>query len=79
MNFLTINIRGVRDPNKARWIKGIKKNHKVKFMCFQETKSHDLDIRHVNREEMDFDIVNPSGKWGLLCVWTRLFSQNQLL
>lgn len=65
MNFLSIYIRGVRDSNKARWIKDLKINHKLNFLVT------DLDIRKVSsiwgRGPIDFDLVNHTG--GSLNTW----------
>ncbi|KAM0062514.1 putative Endonuclease/exonuclease/phosphatase superfamily [Helianthus debilis subsp. tardiflorus] len=38
MNFLSINLRGVRDNRKLDWIRGLKTSHGVQFICVQETK-----------------------------------------
>ncbi|KAJ0443306.1 putative RNA-directed DNA polymerase [Helianthus annuus] len=41
MNFLSINLRGVRDSRKSDWIRGLKSCHSVHFLCVQETKISD--------------------------------------
>ncbi|PWA86943.1 RNA-directed DNA polymerase, eukaryota [Artemisia annua] len=37
MNFLSLNIRGIKDPGKPRWVNQLKSNHHINFMCIQET------------------------------------------
>lgn len=74
MNYLTLNIRGLGDSDKATWIRDLKRTHKLNFLCFQETKIGDIDARRISpfwgRGPLDFDLVNPTGRsGGLLNIW----------
>lgn len=37
MNFLSLNIRGVKGEAKARWVRNLVSVHKISFLCLQET------------------------------------------
>lgn len=82
MNFLSINIRGVLDPEKAKWIKGIKRSHKLNFICMQETKVSDIELGRASsywgNECLDYDFVSSHGRsGGLLNLWDpRLFTKS---
>lgn len=37
MNFLSLNIRGIKEKEKVRWVNQLKDNHLINFVCLQET------------------------------------------
>ena len=42
MNFLSVNIRGIRVEKKEAWIRNLKECNGVSFLMFQETQAGDL-------------------------------------
>lgn len=81
MNYLSLNIRGVRDEAKSRWVRKLILTHKINFLCLQETQMEDgSKIRcgsfwnSVDYESEYVDSVGRSG--GMLCIWNNsLFSK----
>lgn len=74
MNYLSLNIRGIADPEKFRWVKDIKSHNKINFISFQETKSSNIDDRKVTsfwgNDPLYYDFVSSMGlSGGLLNMW----------
>ncbi|KAK1424876.1 hypothetical protein QVD17_20217 [Tagetes erecta] len=74
MNYLSINIRGVLDPAKARWINEIKRNHKISFMGLQESKCESLSEMNLRDfwgpSALDYEVVEATGRsGGIISLW----------
>ncbi|KAD3338454.1 hypothetical protein E3N88_33975 [Mikania micrantha] len=74
MDFLSLNIRGHGNENKAEWIRSIKLSKKIHFMCIQETQLSDnsrLPLKLIwGNKPMDYDLVDANGRsGGLLSMW----------
>ncbi|PWA90824.1 reverse transcriptase domain, Reverse transcriptase zinc-binding domain protein [Artemisia annua] len=77
MNFLSINLRGIKDDCKARWINGLKNDHKISFICIQET--HRPDERSLHPQKFwgnlsyHSDFIPSTGtegrSGGILSIW----------
>ncbi|KAM0065492.1 putative RNA-directed DNA polymerase [Helianthus debilis subsp. tardiflorus] len=66
--------RGVRDPRKSEWIRGLKTTHGVHFLAIQETKmggvNRFLYSQLWGRSRFEFDSVDAVGmSGGLLSLW----------
>lgn len=71
---LSLNIRGVGESHKVKWIRKLKGDHKIDFIGLQETRVG--DFIHIDMagcwgsSDFDFDAINPTGRsGGLLCIW----------
>ncbi|XP_021985124.1 uncharacterized protein LOC110881054 [Helianthus annuus] len=76
MNFMSVNIRGVGNEDKIRWIRRLISVHKISFLCIQETQFSDsskINYRSIwNSELYERDVVDASGRsGGLLCMWNK--------
>ncbi|XP_022007933.1 uncharacterized protein LOC110907231 [Helianthus annuus] len=74
MNFLSVNLRGVRDSRKVEWIRGLKTTHGAHFVAIQETKmagNFNFSInRFWGRTLLDYETVEAIGRsGGLLTIW----------
>ncbi|XP_021991885.1 uncharacterized protein LOC110888680 [Helianthus annuus] len=74
MNYLSINLRGIRDSKKADWVRGLKTSHGAHFVAIQETKVPGNITFLVNRlwgrSLFEFDAVESTGRsGGLLTIW----------
>ncbi|XP_021975175.1 uncharacterized protein LOC110870296 [Helianthus annuus] len=74
MNVLSLNIRGLGNPGKADWVRGLRVHHEVSFIMIQETQFVDLDSvdvgRFWGRGDFCFDWVASAGRsGGLLSLW----------
>ncbi|KAM0029767.1 putative RNA-directed DNA polymerase [Helianthus debilis subsp. tardiflorus] len=74
MNYLSVNLRGVRDSKKADWVRGLKTTHGAHFVAIQETKVQgDISFlvnRFWGRSIFEFDAVESTGRsGGLLTIW----------
>jgi hypothetical protein len=74
MNFLSSNLRGVGDSNKANWIRGIKTSHCISFISIQETKVENIANLRLEKfwgwSRFDFEYVSSQGRsGGLFCLW----------
>ncbi|XP_021975318.1 uncharacterized protein LOC110870445 [Helianthus annuus] len=74
MNFLSVNLRGVRDQRKIDWIRGLKTSHGAQFLAIQETKLGGMSQFLVGKfwgrsrfESASVDVVGRSG--GLISMW----------
>ncbi|PWA68214.1 RNA-directed DNA polymerase, eukaryota [Artemisia annua] len=77
MNFLSINLRGIKDDCKARWINELKKDYKISFICIQET--HRPDERGIHPQKFwgnssyHSDFIPSTGtegrSGGILSIW----------
>ncbi|XP_022019730.1 uncharacterized protein LOC110919782 [Helianthus annuus] len=74
MNFLSINLRGVRDSRKSDWVRGLKTSYGIHFLAIQETKVDD-SVKFVfncfwGRSAYKLEMVNAEGRsGGLACLW----------
>lgn len=80
MNCLTINIRGMGEDAKARWVRRLKTAHKLNFVGVQETWIADYKKINVRRcwdsEAFEFEGVNSHGRsGGLICIWNNMLFQ----
>lgn len=78
MNYLSINIKGAADGRKEKWIREVKKENGINFLCFQETSLVDsLEIRfdqYWGNGSFDVEWVNANGRSGGLCsIWDPKF------
>ena len=68
MNFLSLNIRGVRSKQKLDWVRQIQRMHNIRFISIQETQyanPGNINIHSVwNNYPMDFDTVAAQGRSG---------------
>ncbi|XP_021997944.1 uncharacterized protein LOC110894988 [Helianthus annuus] len=74
MNYLAINIRGADGLDKANWVNKRVRDHRVSFLCLQETQKSDLGETGVRRfwgnRPAGNVCVNALGRsGGLLSVW----------
>ncbi|XP_022017530.1 uncharacterized protein LOC110917248 [Helianthus annuus] len=74
MNFMSINLRGVRDQRKVDWVRGLKTSHGIHFLAIQETKVGGLEnfmiSRFWGRSTFQAEVVDAVGNsGGLLCIW----------
>ncbi|XP_022024124.1 uncharacterized protein LOC110924424 [Helianthus annuus] len=74
MNFLAINIRGIGDLEKPGWINILVKEHKILFLCMQETQVSNVDSitigRYWGKVEMEYESVDARGRsGGLVSAW----------
>ncbi|XP_076954451.1 uncharacterized protein LOC143628884 [Bidens hawaiensis] len=74
MNYMSININGIGDERKSRWIKGLKKEHDIQFLSIQETKLVNSSSYQVSKfwgpTEFKYDYVNAAGRsGGIMCIW----------
>ena len=82
MNYLSVNLRGVRDSRKADWVRGLKTTHGAHFIAIQETKVPGNISFMVNRfwgrSIFEYDAVESAGRsGGLLTIWDpSLFSKS---
>ncbi|XP_023733832.1 uncharacterized protein LOC111881667 [Lactuca sativa] len=75
MNCLSLNIRGVGDAEKVKWVRRLKEKHKVSFIGLQETQildysridvngcwdSNEFDFEGVGSNEGNLNLVNVYG------------------
>lgn len=74
MNALSLNIRGVGESHKVKWIRTLKRKHKVDFIGLQETRIGDFNQIDVagcwGSTDFDMAAMNPTGRsGGLLSIW----------
>ncbi|KAJ0934874.1 putative RNA-directed DNA polymerase [Helianthus annuus] len=74
MNFLTLNLRGVSDSDKAVWVRDLKRVSKFSFLGIQETHQEglleDWCSRFWDRGPLAMDMVDAIGRsGGLLSMW----------
>lgn len=73
MNFLSLNIRGVGDPAKARWVKRLVSRFKISFLAIQETQLTDGNklrvLRFWNNSVSEYAFVNAEGRSGVCYVY----------
>ena len=74
MNFLSLNVQGLGQSAKKRWIQELNRKHKVNFMAIQETKMENINLFSINTllGKFSFDYAfSPSVGYsgGVLCVW----------
>ena len=80
MNVLSINIQGLGDNQKRRWLHKLCNLHTVNFLAIQETKATQLDQWSLRQiwGNMFFDFASSSARGrsgGILCMWNRLMFQ----
>ena len=74
MNFLSINIRGMRVDGKAGWSRNLRKRYAVDFLGFQESQVSRLSFRDLvnfwGDGSLDFDVMDPHGRsGGIVNMW----------
>ncbi|KAJ0555890.1 putative AP endonuclease 1, Endonuclease/exonuclease/phosphatase superfamily [Helianthus annuus] len=74
MNFMSINIRGIGGIDKPAWISKLTREHKISFLCMQETQTSNLDPVTVGRfwgkVDMEWDFVDARGRsGGIVSAW----------
>lgn len=83
MNFLSMNVRGIGEEYKVKWVRRLRSQHMVSFLALQETQLHDAENIDVSAcwgsGEVDSARINATGRsGGLLHMWdTRVFSQSE--
>ncbi|XP_022023673.1 uncharacterized protein LOC110923927 [Helianthus annuus] len=76
MNYLSINVRGMGDSvsDKPKWIKDIKRNHRIGFMGLHETPFANVSGINIpafwGLAPFDFDFVDAQGRsGGIISIW----------
>ncbi|GJY58836.1 RNA-directed DNA polymerase, eukaryota [Tanacetum coccineum] len=74
MNVLSLNIQGLGQLTKKRWIRELNMKNKINFVAFQETKLESIDLFSIKElwGNFSFDFtLSPSIGFsgGILCVW----------
>lgn len=74
MNFLSINIRGVRESGKAAWIRRMKSAHGINFIAVQELQLADAsNVRFQSfwgRSRFEVEFSNATGRsGGMASLW----------
>ena len=74
MNIMTLNIRGIGEPNKIDWVRKLKFTKKIDFIGIQETRV--LDHNTIDKtgcwgsSNFQYECVNPTGNsGGIMCIW----------
>lgn len=77
MNCLSLNVQGLGDLNKRRWINGLCNLHKVNFLGVQETKLTQVDLWMVcqvwGNTHFDFASSSARGLSGVFFVFGTLW------
>lgn len=72
MNWMSLNVRGVRGSAKKTWVQGIKKEFKVSFLAFQESQVEDVESIDFKgfwgKSQMEYEGVPSSGTSGGDCL-----------
>ncbi|PWA85726.1 RNA-directed DNA polymerase, eukaryota, Reverse transcriptase zinc-binding domain protein [Artemisia annua] len=85
MNVLSLNIRGLGVPGKATWFKGLRKEHDVGFVLFQESGyanvSESILESYWGYGDFGFEVVEPVGRsGGIVSMWDkRLFEPSDII
>ncbi|GJV59871.1 RNA-directed DNA polymerase, eukaryota [Tanacetum coccineum] len=74
MNFLSLNIQGLGNKAKRRWINELCHKHKINFVTLQETKAENIDLCSIKElwGNLFFNHVVGSSvgcSGGIVCVW----------
>ncbi|XP_022030458.1 uncharacterized protein LOC110931369 [Helianthus annuus] len=81
MNYLSINIRGAGDEDKARWIRRLSSEAKISFVALQETQmkgmSDNLISRFWGNAPLEYCSVDANGRsGGLVSLWNPCVLRN---
>lgn len=85
MNFLSLNVKGAADSRKEKWVREIRKDNGINFICIQETSLEDgSKIRFDQfwgKGGFDKEWVNACGRsGGLFSIWdTNCFVKQQVI
>lgn len=85
MNYLSINIKGAADSRKEMWVRDLKKENGINFLCLQETSLSDSSKIRFNqfwgKGKFEVDWVDACGRSGGLCsLWDpNCFSKQQVV
>ncbi|KAM0061725.1 putative RNA-directed DNA polymerase [Helianthus debilis subsp. tardiflorus] len=85
MNFLSINVRGLGDQEKKRWVKDLRVKNGVDFLVLQETKMKNSEGFDKNscwgRGTVDFDMVEAMGRsGGIISMWdSKVFKKTSVI
>lgn len=74
MDFLSLNIRGIKDCKKVEWVNKLLSYNQIEFLCLQETyhdQISDISISNLwGNRPFNFADVKAHGKsGGIICVW----------
>ncbi|XP_022015351.1 uncharacterized protein LOC110915009 [Helianthus annuus] len=81
MNFLSLNIRGIRGSNKSGWVKSMVSTHGISFLSLQESKCSSISRSDLAflwvKKDFGMDFVESVGlSRGLICICDdKLFRQ----
>lgn len=68
MNVLSLNVCGIGEDAKVRWVKKLKTQHKINFLVLQETQLTDFSKVDAHdcwdSQDWDFDDVDSTGRSG---------------
>lgn len=76
MNFMSLNIRGIGEAAKARWVRKLVATHKISFLCIQETQIADGSKVRCNNfwksDDFEAEVTDAVGRsGGLMCIWNK--------
>ena len=74
MNIISLNIQGLRQQAKIKWVRDLCSKHKVNFLALQETKMEMVDdflVRRLwgNTKFIFSHSASVGASGGILCVW----------
>jgi len=76
MNYMALNIRGIGEQHKRKWVRDLRSQNKINMLCLQETQlgsssSACMDVKSCwGGSDCAFEIIEATGRsGGLLTVW----------
>ena len=80
MDTLSLNVRGIGEDYKTRWVKKLKTLHKINFLGLHETQLSDFTKVKVSdcwdSTDFDYDGVHSSGRsGGIISIWDKSIFQ----